>query len=98
MVRYARCKAYFNPTHSKDCGKKKKPEITDDYTKFMCAMERANQMLHCYPCSRKPVNWTQKCVLLLLQMAALNSYIAQTMHCKPKAKGHGLRFQGLLHT
>jgi hypothetical protein len=36
--------------------KMKKPEIIQDYNKFMRGMERADQILHCYPCCRKTMN------------------------------------------
>jgi hypothetical protein len=37
--------------------------------------DRADQMLHYYPCSRKTVKWTKKLVFFLLQMTMLNSFI-----------------------
>jgi hypothetical protein len=30
-----------------------RPEVTEDYTKHMRRVDRANQMLHYYPCPRK---------------------------------------------
>jgi len=36
--------------------KLKKPEIIQDYYKFMQDMDRADQVFHCYPCCRKTMN------------------------------------------
>ncbi|PNF23441.1 hypothetical protein B7P43_G09117 [Cryptotermes secundus] len=52
-----------------------RPEVIGDYNKHMRGVDRADQMLHYYPCSRKTVKWTKKLVFFLLQMAALNSFI-----------------------
>jgi hypothetical protein len=41
----------------------------------MKGVDRADQMLHYYPCSRKTGKWTEKLVFFLLQMATLNSFI-----------------------
>ncbi|PNF23477.1 hypothetical protein B7P43_G07725 [Cryptotermes secundus] len=52
-----------------------RPEVIGEYNKHMRGVDRADQMLHYYPCSRKTVKWTKKLVFFLLQMAALNSFI-----------------------
>ncbi|PSN46446.1 PiggyBac transposable element-derived protein 4 [Blattella germanica] len=50
-------------------------EIIEDYNVYMKGVDRANQMLHYYPCSRKTVKWTKKLVFFLLQMAMLNGFV-----------------------
>ena len=36
-------------------------------------MDRADQIVHYYPCYRQPMKWNEGFMSLLLQMAALNS-------------------------
>jgi hypothetical protein len=93
MVKYAGCKAYFNPTNSKDCGEMKKPEITDDYNKFMCDMKRADQMVHYYPCSRKPVNWTKKCVSFVTDGCSKQFHSVKKCTANQNQKGIGYTFK-----
>ncbi|PNF20206.1 hypothetical protein B7P43_G16196 [Cryptotermes secundus] len=56
-------------------GKICRPKVIGDSNKHMRGLNRADQMLRYYPCSRKTVKWTKKLVFFLLQMAALNSFI-----------------------
>jgi hypothetical protein len=44
-----------------------RPEIIGDYNKHMRGVDRADQMLHYYPCSRKTVKWTKKLVFSCLK-------------------------------
>jgi hypothetical protein len=55
--------------------KTKKPELIQGYNKFMQGVDTADQMVHYYPFCRKPVKWTKKFQLLLLEMAAQNHFI-----------------------
>jgi len=73
----------------------KKPEVIQDYNKFMRDVDRADQILHYSPCCRKTMKWTKKFVFFILHMTALNSFILlKKIHHKPKAKGQRLCFQG----
>ncbi|PSN49971.1 PiggyBac transposable element-derived protein 4 [Blattella germanica] len=51
-----------------------RPMMIGEYNKHMKGVDRADQMLHYYPCSRKTVKWTKKLVFFMLQMAMLNSF------------------------
>ena len=53
----------------------KKSEIIEEYNKFMRGVDRADQILHFYPCCRKTMKWRKKLVLFLLHVAAINSSI-----------------------
>jgi hypothetical protein len=53
----------------------KKPEIIQDFNKFMRGADRADQILHYSPCCRKTMEWTKKFVFFMLHMAALNIFI-----------------------
>jgi hypothetical protein len=43
-----------------------RPEVSEDYNKHMGGVDRADQMLHYYPCSRKTVEWAKKLVYFFL--------------------------------
>lgn len=53
----------------------KKLEIIQDYNRFMQVVDRADQILHHFPCCRKTMKWTKKFVFSVLHMAALNNFI-----------------------
>jgi hypothetical protein len=75
----------------------KKPEIVLDYNKYKQGVDRADQMLHYYPCCRKTVKWTKKLVYYLLQMAATNSFILLKKKTSvQKYKGKGYAFKDFL--
>ena len=48
----------------------KKPEVTEDFSKCIHAIDSTHQILHYHPCCRKTVKWSQKFLFFLLLMAA----------------------------
>jgi hypothetical protein len=100
-------KAYFNITHSKVCADRqeknqkgetvKKPEITEDYNRFMQGVDKACHILHYYPCCRKTVKWRKKYVFFLLHRTAINSStLFKTFKTNQYIKGTGCAFKAFI--
>ena len=74
----------------------KKPEIIQDFNKFMRGAGRADQILHYSPCCRKTMKWTKKFVFFMLHMAALNIFILKKIHANQKQKGKSCAFKDFI--
>jgi hypothetical protein len=66
----------------------KKPEIIQDYNNFMHSVDRADQILQYCPFCMKTMKWTKKSLLLLLHMAALNSFILSNNYTTNEIQKH----------
>lgn len=89
--------------HRAECGTEKKkrkgetmkkPEVIQDYNKFTRGVNRADQILHYYPCFGKTAKWTKKCTFFLLHVAAQNSFTLfrkYTTHQNQMGKGYAFR-------
>lgn len=60
----------------------------------MGGMDSKVQMVHYYPCCKKPIKWTEGFILYLLQMATLQSFILLKKKKNHRPKWKGLCLQG----
>lgn len=53
----------------------KRPEASSQYNKNMGGVDKQDQIIQLYDCTRKTMKWTKKAVFRFLQVSACNAYI-----------------------
>ena len=64
-------------------GFNKRPEVSTSYNKNMGGVDKQNQLLHPYDCTRKSMKWTKKLFFHFFQVAAFNVFILSKSGDKP---------------
>ena len=64
-------------------GFNKRPEVSTSYNKNMGGVDKQDQLLHPYDCTRKSMKWTKKLFFHFFQVAARNAFILSKLGDNP---------------
>nr|XP_012151143.1 PREDICTED: piggyBac transposable element-derived protein 4-like [Megachile rotundata] len=74
---------------------KHKPEAIVNYNKYMSGVNKQDQMMANYPCSRKTLRWYKKIFVHILQLSFLNSFYLYNKFSNRKCNFYDYKMQVL---
>ena len=64
----------------------RKPQVVDQYNKYMLGVDRLDQRMSYYHFVRKSVKWWRKVFFWIMEVAMVNAYITYTQHTNIQRK------------
>ena len=82
-------------TRNKQNVKKLKPQALIVYNKYMSGVNKQDQMMAYYPCSKKTLRWYKKIFVHILQLSFLNSFYLYNKFANRKCSFYDFKMQVL---